>query len=117
MSPMYIMYINQVTYTHHIHINHNDFYSVMYMSMPLYTIFQDAILKKLLFIRNHILQLLYNAIQFIKNPTHLQVERSIRDSHQAPPHVSFPNNHIGHQYVNLPILILAAINITYTKLK
>jgi len=89
MSPIYIMYINQVPYTHHIHINHNDFYSVMYMSMPLYTIFQDAILKKLLFIRNHILQLLYNAIQFIKKPTHLQVKRSIRASHQAPPRIFF----------------------------
>ena len=60
------MYINQVTYTHHIHINHNDFYSVMYMSMPLYPIFQDSILNKLLFIRNYILQLLYNAINLLK---------------------------------------------------
>jgi len=71
MSLIDIMHVYHVTYTHHIHINHNDFYSVMYISMPLYTIFQNSILNKLLFIRNRILQLLYNAIQFIKNPTYL----------------------------------------------
>ena len=39
---IYIYVPNQVTYTNHIHVNHNEFYSVTCMSMPLYTIFQKC---------------------------------------------------------------------------
>ena len=45
MPPNYIKYIDQAIYTHHIHINHNDSYSVRHMPMPLYTMFQNSTLN------------------------------------------------------------------------
>jgi len=43
LNQAYHPYIqNQVTYTNHIHVNRNEFYSVTCMSMPLYIIPQNA---------------------------------------------------------------------------
>jgi len=54
MSSMHIMHTNQVIYTHYIHINHNYFYSVRHMPMPLYTMFQNSLSNATLITQDYV---------------------------------------------------------------